>query len=125
MSTTSWQCQGRQSHGWFGSDTCPHPDDSSKAPCANCLNASVDRAIEASIKFLPAAAAAMYRQWLAQKQGRQIMHQAVQKMAALEGVSKDRFKRLADWAHDEGQDARAMVRKVVADAKKPVAEAAE
>lgn len=70
MSTASWQCQGRQYHGYFGSDTCPSAGDDSKSPCANCLNASTDRAIAASIPFLPAAEASMYRLWLAQKQGR-------------------------------------------------------
>ncbi len=125
MSSDSWQCQGRQYHGWFGDGTCPHADDDSKAPCVNCLNASTDRAIEASIPFLPSAIASMFRTWLKQDQGRAVFHQAVQKIAALGGVDRASFRRAAQWAHDTGDDVRGMVRNVVASAKKPVAEAVD
>lgn len=26
MSNDSWECQGRQDHGWFGDGTCPKCD---------------------------------------------------------------------------------------------------
>jgi hypothetical protein len=125
MSSDSWQCQGREDHGYFGSGTCPHADDSKMAPCANCLNAASDCAIEAAMPFMPPAVAAMFRTWLAQDRGRAVLHQAVQKIAALGGVDRASFRRAAQWTHDTGEDVRGMVRNVVASAKTPVAAAVD
>ncbi len=120
MSRDSWQCQGREDHGYFGSGTCPHADDGKIAPCTNCLNAASDRAIEAAIRFMPPAVAGMFRSWLAQDRGRAVLHQAVQKIAALGGVDRASFRRVAQWTQDTGEDVRGMVRNVVANAKNAV-----
>ena len=52
---TSWECQGRQEHGWFGDGTCGDKTGNSvgrKAQCIECIYHEIERAAHTVVGLL-------------------------------------------------------------------------